>query len=178
MRKYPARASPKVLAVIFGLMSLAGLVLWPILVYQWRDSVRSEAQYKIAPPCIGAEQSGCRRELESVVKGTHTGYGRNRTTHYVSLSLPDSQLNGNIPIWWETEHSLYGLLKPGDRVTAEEWEGQIAAIRSAQGSTLRTEYDPTHRREGFIIALIMIPLTTIFIIFIEHKLIRSIRKGP
>jgi hypothetical protein len=176
MRKYRSKANPKVYAVIFGIMILAGLVLCPMLVYRWRDSVRSEAQYKIAPPCTSAEQSGCRREIESVVKDTHYISGRYKKIHYVSLLMPSSNLNGDIPVRWETDHSLYSLLKSGDRVTAEEWEGQIAAIRSVTGDTLRTEYDPTYKREGFVTSLIAVPLVTILIIFIEYKLVRSIRK--
>jgi len=176
MRKYLVKANPKIYAVIFGIMILAGLVLCLMLVYRRRDSVRSEAQYKIAPLCTSPEQSGCRREIESVVKGTHYNYGRYTITHYVSLLMPSSDLNGDIPVWWETDHSLYGLLKPGDRVTAEEWEGQIVAIRGATGSTLRTEYDPTFKREGFVTSLLAVSLVTILIIFIEYKLIRSIRK--
>src|SRR5437588_26972 len=175
MRKYPIKANPKVYAVVFGIMILAGLVLYTMLVYRWRDSVRSEAQFKIAPLCASAEQSGCRRELESVVKGTHYNYGRYTTTHYVSLLMPSSALNGDIPVWWETDHSLYSLLKPGDRVTAEEWEGQIVAIRGATGSILRTEYDPTYKREGLVISLLAVSLVTILIMFIEYKLVRSIR---
>ena len=176
MRKYLIKANPKVYAVIFGIMILAGLVLCLMLVYRWRDSVRSEAQYKLAPPCTGLEPSGCRRAIESVVKDTHAVSGRYKTIHYVSLSMPGSDLNGDIPIWWETDHSLYSLLKPGDRVTAEEWEGQIVAIRGATGSTLRMEYDPTFKREGFVTSLLAVSLVTILIIFIEYKLIRSIRK--
>lgn len=176
MRKHLIRVNPKVYVVIFGIMILAGLVLCPILVYRWRDSVRSEAQYKLAPPCTGPEQSGCRREIESVVKDTHYTSGRNKTTHYVSLSMPGSNLNGDIPALWETDHGLYSLLKPGDRVTAEEWEGQIVAIRGAAGSTLRTEYDPTNKREGLVVSLIAVPLVTILMIFIEYKLVRSLRK--
>jgi hypothetical protein len=176
MSRRQIRANPKVFAVIFGVMILAGLVLCSMLVYRWRDSVRSEEQHKIAPLCAATEQSGCRREIESVVKDTHDTSGRNKTTHYVSLLMPGSNLNGDIPVWWETDHSLYGLLKPGDRVTAEEWEGQIVAIRGATGSTLRTEYDPTYKREGFATSLIVVPLVTILIIFVEYKLIRSLRK--
>ena len=176
MRKHLIKANPKVYAVIFGIMILVGLVLCSMLVYRWRDSVRSEAQYKIAPPCTSPEQNVCRREIESVVKDTHYNYGRYTTTHYVSLLMPSSALNGDIPVWWETDHSLYGLLKPGDRVTAEEWEGQIVAIRGATGSTLRMEYDPTFKREGFVTSLLAVSLVTILIIFIEYKLIRSIRK--
>ena len=176
MRKYLVKANPKIYAVIFGIMILAGLFLCLMLVYRWRDSVRSEAQYKIAPLCTSPEQSECRREIESVVKGTHYNYGRYTTTHYVSLLMPSSALNGDIPVWWETDHSLYSLLKPGDRVTAEEWEGQIVAIRGATGSTLRMEYDPTFKREGFVTSLLAVSLVTILIIFIEYKLIRSIRK--
>jgi len=175
MRRYLIKANPKVYAVVFAVMILAGLVLCPMLVYRWRDSVRSEAQYKIAPLCASAEQSGCRREIESVVKDTHYNYGRYTTTHYVSLLMPSSDLNGDIPVWWETDHSLYSLLKPGDRVTAEEWEGQIVAIRGATGSTLRTEYDPTYKREGLVISLLAVSLVTILIMFIEYKLVRSIR---
>ena len=176
MRRYLIKANPKVYAVVFAVMILAGLVLCLMLVYRWRDSVRSEAQYKIAPLCASAEQSECRREIESVVKGTHYNYGRYTTTHYVSLLMPSSALNGDIPVWWETDHSLYSLLKPGDRVTAEEWEGQIVAIRGATGSTLRTEYDPTYKREGLVISLLAVSLVTILIMFIEYKLVRSIRK--
>jgi hypothetical protein len=176
MRKYLSKAHPKVYAAIFGIMILAGLVLCPILVYRWRDGVRSEAQYKIAPLCTSPEQSGCWREIESVVKDTHDTSGRNKTTHYVSLLMPSSNLNGDIPVWWETDHSLYSLLKPGDRVTAEEWEGQIVAIRGAMGSPLQTEYDPTYKREGLVTSLIAVALVTILIIFIEYKLICSIRK--
>jgi hypothetical protein len=176
VRKHPRKANPKAYAVIFGVMILAGLVLCPMLVYRWRESVRSEAQYKIAPPCTSPEQSGCRREIESVVKDTHSISGRYKTIHYVSLSMPSSDLNGDIPVWWETDHSLYGLLKPGDRVTAEEWEGQIAAIRGATGGALRTEYDPTYKREGFVTSLIAVPLVTILIIFVEYKLVRGVRK--
>jgi hypothetical protein len=90
--------------------------------------------------------------------------------------MPGSNLNGDIPVWWGTDHSLYSLLKPGDSVTAEEWEGQIVAIHGATGSILRTEYDPTNRREGLVTSLIAVSLVTIFIMFIEHKLVRSIRK--
>jgi hypothetical protein len=176
MRKYLIKANPKAYAVIFGIMTLAGLVLCPMLIYRWRDSMRSEAQYKIAPLCTSPEQSGCRREIVSVVKDTHDTSGRNKTTHYVSLLMPSSDLNGDIPVWWETDHSLYSLLKPGDRVTAEAWEGQIVAIRGANNSTLQTEYDPTYRREGFITSLITVSLVTILIAFIEYRLIRSIRK--
>jgi hypothetical protein len=177
MRKYLTRANPKVYAVVFGIMILAGLALCPMLIYRWRDSLRSEAQYRIAPPCAGPEQGGCRREIESVVKNKYYASGRNRATHYVSLSMPGSDLNGDIPVWWETDHSLYGLLKPGDRVVAEEWEGQIVAIRGAAGGTLRTEYDPTHKREGLVTSLAIVPLVTVLAIFIEYKLIRGIRKG-
>jgi hypothetical protein len=176
MRRYPTKAHPKVYAVVFGVMILAGLALYPMLIYRWRESVRSEAQYKLAPLCTGPEQSGCRREIESVVKGTYNSYGRYSTIHYVSLSMPSSDLNGDIPVWWETDHSLYNLLKPGDTVTAEEWEGQIAAIRGATGGTLRTEYDPTYKREGFVTALVAVPLVTLFITFFEYKLVRSIRR--
>jgi hypothetical protein len=176
MGKYRSKANPKVYAVIFGIMILAGLVLCPMLVYRWRESVRSEAQYKLAPLCARPAQSGCRREIESVVKGTYNHYGRYNTIHYVSLSMPSSNLNGDIPVAWKTDHSLYGLLKTGDRVTAEEWEGQIVAIRGATGGTLRTEYDPTYKREGFVTALIAVPLMMFLIIFIEYKLVRSLRK--
>jgi hypothetical protein len=157
-------------------MLVSGLVVYPMLVYRWRDSVRSEAQYKVAPVCASAEQSGCRREIESVFKGTYSTTSRYKTTHYLSLSLRGSDLNGDVPVWWETEHSLYGSLKPGDRVTAEEWEGQIVAIRVASGGTLRTEYDPTHRREGLFTSLFGVPLVMILVAFVEYKLIRSIRK--
>src|SRR5437763_633347 len=122
MRRYLIKANPKVYAVIFGIMILVSLILCSMLVYRWRDSVRSEAQYKIAPLCTNPEQSECRREIESVIKDTHYTSGRNKTTHYVSLLMPGSSLDGDIPVWWEMEHSLYSLLKPGDRVTAEEWE--------------------------------------------------------
>jgi hypothetical protein len=176
MRKYLIKANPKAYAVIFGIMTLAGLVLCPMIIYRWRDSMRSEAQYKIAPLCTSPEQSGCRREIVSVVKDTHDTSGRNKTTHYVSLLMPSSDLNGDIPVWWETDHSFYSLLKPGDRVTAEAWEGQIVAIRGANNSTLQTEYDPTYRREGFITPLITVSLVTILIAFIEYRLIHSIRK--
>jgi hypothetical protein len=176
MRKYLIKANPKVYAVIFGILTLVGLVLCPMLVYRWRESVSSEAQYQIAPLCISPEQSGCRREIESVIKDTHYTSGRNKTTHYVSLLMPSSNLNGDIPVWWETDHSLYSLLKQGDRVMAQEWEGQIVAIRGANNSTLRTEYDPTYKREGLVTSLVAVALVTILIIFIEYKLIRSIRK--
>ena len=175
MHKSPFKA--KVFAVVFGVMGLAELILCPILAYQWRGSVRSEAQYKTATPCAGLGQGGCRREIESVVRDTHYQHVRNKTTHYVSLLMPSSDLNGDIPVWWDTDHSLYSLLKPGDKVTAEEWEGQIVAIRDATGSTLRTEYDPTYKREGLATALIVISLVTVLLIFIEYKLVRSIRKG-
>ncbi len=176
MRKRLIKANPKVYAVIFGIMVLAGLVLCPMLIYRWRDSVRSEAQYKIAPLCASPEPSGCRREIESIVKDTHSTSGRTKTTHYVSLLMPGSDLNGEIPIWWDTDHNLYSLLKPGDRVIAQEWEGQIVAIRGANNSTLRTEYDPTYKREGFVTSLIAVPLITILIMLIEYKLLRSLRK--
>ena len=139
MRKYLIKANPKVYAVIFSIMILAGLFLCLMLVYRWRDSVRSEAQYEIAPLCTSPEQSGCRREIESVVKDTHYNYGRYTTTHYVSLLMPSSALNGDIPVWWETDHSLYSLLKPGDRVTAEEWEGQTARARHCHLGRSRTQ---------------------------------------
>ena len=174
MRKHLIKVNPKVYAATFGIMILAGLVLLPILVYRWRDGVRSEAQYKVAPLCTGPEQRGCRREIEAVVRETYYRSGRNKTTHYLSLVMPGSELNGDIPVWWETDHSLYSLLKPGERVTAEEWEGQVTAIRSATGSLLRTEYDPAYRREGFATSLIAVPLVTLFIAFIEYKLIRSV----
>ena len=176
MRKYLIKAHPKVYAVIFGSMTLAGLVLCLMLVYRWRDSVRSEAQYKIAPLCTSPEQSGCRREIEAVVKDTHDTSGRNKTTHYVSLLMPGSALNGEIPVWWETDHSLYSLLKLGDKVMADEWEGQIVAIRGANNSTLRTEYDPTYKGEKLVTSLIAVPLVAILIISLEYKLIRRIRK--
>ncbi|HSS21638.1 MAG TPA: hypothetical protein VLL54_16305 [Pyrinomonadaceae bacterium] len=176
MRKYLARANQKMFVVIFGIVILAGLVLCPILIYRWRDSVRSEEQYKIAPQCAGPEQSGCRREIEAVVKDTHYTTGRNKTTYFVSLSMPGSNLNGDIPAWWETDHSLYSSLKPGDRVTAEEWEGQVVAIHVATGGMLRTEYDPTREREGFVTSLIAVPLVTVLLIFIEYKIVRGIRK--
>jgi hypothetical protein len=176
MGRRQIKANPKVFAVIFGVMILAGLTLCLMLVYRWRDSVRSEAQYKIAPLCTSPEQSGCRREIKSVVNDTHDTSSRSKTTHYVSLSMPGSDLNGDIPVWWETERSLYSLLKRGDEVTAEEWEGQIVAIRGAAGSTLRTEYDPTYKREALATSLIVVPLVTILIIFVEYKLICSIRK--
>jgi hypothetical protein len=176
MRRYPTKANPKVYAVIFGIMILAGLALCPMLVYRWRESVRSEAQYKIAPVCASPGQDGCRREIESVVKGTYNSYGRYSTIHYVSLLMRGSALNGDIPVWWESDHSLFGLLKPGDRVTAEEWERQIVAVRGASGGTLRTEYDPTYKHEGFVTALVAVPLVTILISFFEYKLLRSIRR--
>jgi hypothetical protein len=177
MRKYLIRTNPKVYVVIFGIMILAGLVLCPMLIYRWRDSVRNEAQYRISSLCNSPEQSGCRLEIASVVKDTHDASGRNKTTHYVSLLMPNSNLEGDIPIWWETDHSLYSLMKPGDKVTVEEWEGQIVAIRGANNSTLRTEYDPTYKREGLVTSLIAVPLVTILVILIEYKLIRSIRRG-
>jgi hypothetical protein len=177
MRKYTSKAHLKVYAVIFGIMVLAGLVMCPMLVYRWRDSVRSEAQYKIAPLCTSPEQNGCRREIESVVKDKYYTSSRSKTTHYVSLLMPGSDLNGNIPVLWESDHSLYGLLKPGDRVTAEEWEGQIVVIRGAAGGALQSEYDPTHMREGLAASLVAVPLVVVLIIFIEYKLIRGIRKG-
>ena|SRR5437764_850230 len=139
MRKYPIKVDPKVYALIFGIMILIGLVLCTMLVYRWRDSVRSEAQYKVAPLCTSPEQSGCRHEIESVVKNTYFTSGRNKTTHYVSLLMPSSNLNGDIPVWWETDHSLYSLLKPGDRVTAEEWEGQTARARHCHLGRSRTQ---------------------------------------
>jgi hypothetical protein len=176
MRKHLIKANPKLCAVIFGVLILVGLVLCSILVYRWRDSVRSEAQYKVAPSCASPEQRGCHRAIESIVKDTHDSSGRNKTTHYVSLLMPSSDLNGEIPIWWDTDRSLYSLLKPGDRVLAEEWEGQIVAIRGANNSVLRTEYDPTYKRGGLVTSLIIVPLMTIFIISIEYRLIRSIRK--
>jgi hypothetical protein len=176
MRKRLMKAHPKVYAVIFGIMMLVGLVLCLMLVYRWRDSVRSEAQYKLAPLCTTPEQIGCRREIESVVKETYDTSGHTKTTHYVSLLMPSSNLNGNIPVWWETDHSLYSLLKPGDRVIAEEWEGQIVAIHDTNNSTLRMEYDPTYKREKLGMSVIAVPLMTILIIFIEYKLIRRIRK--
>lgn len=176
MRKRQMRGLPKIFAVIFGIMSLAGVVLYPMLIYRWRENVRSERQYKSAPVCTGPEQSGCRREIESVVKDTHYAHSGRSGTHYVSLLMPGSDLNGNIPVWWDMDHSLYSLLKPGDGVTAEEWEGQIAAIRSGTGSTLRTEYDPTRKREDSVISLIAIPIVVIPLIFIEYQLIRRIRR--
>src|SRR5438045_4283236 len=95
MRKYLIKANPKVYAVIFGIMIPAGLALCTMLVYRWRDSVRSEAQYKIAPPCTSPEKKVCRREIESVVKDTHYNYGRYTTNHYVSMLMPSSELNGD-----------------------------------------------------------------------------------
>jgi hypothetical protein len=175
MRKSTVKA--EALAVVFGVMGLAELALCPFLAYQWRDSVRSEAQYRTAPPCTSPGQGGCRRMIESVVKGKYYASSRGGTTRYVSLSMPGSALNGDIPVWWETDHSLYGLLKPGDGVTAEEWEGQVVAIRGAAGGTLRTEYDPTYRRKGHLIFLTVVVLMTALIIFIEYKLIRSIRRA-
>jgi len=176
MRYYLTRANPKVYVVIFGLMILAGLVLSPVLIYRWRDSVRSEAQYRSAPLCTNPGQSGCRREIAAVVKDTHLSVGRTKTTQYVSLSMPNSSLNGNIPIWWDTDDRLYDLLKPGDKVTAEEWEGQIVAIHVAGNSFLRTEYDPTYKRQGLVTSSIAVPLVTILVIFFEYKLVRSMRK--
>lgn len=170
------KANPKVYTVIFGITMFVGLVLSLMLVYRWRDSVRSEAQYKIAPLCTSPKQSDCRREIESVVKETYDTSGHTKTTHYVSLLMPSSNLNGNIPVWWETDHSLYSLLKPGDRVIAEEWAGQIVAIHDANNSTLRMEYDPTNKREKLAISVIAVPLMMILIIFIEYKLICRIRK--
>ena len=176
MRTRSIKVNPTVYAVIFGIMILVGLVLCSILLYRWRDSVRSETEYQLAPACASPEQSGCRLEIESVVKDTHSTSGRSRTIHNVSLLMPGSDLNGDIPIWWAADHSLYSLLKPGDRVTAEEWEGQIVIIRGAQNSMLRTEYDPTSRREGFAVSLIAVPLITILMTVIEYKVIRSIRR--
>lgn len=176
MRKHLLKPNPKVYAVIFGIMMLVGLALCLMLVYRWRDSVRSEAQYKLAPLCTSPEQSGCRREIESVVKETYYTSGHTETTHYVSLLMPSSKLNGDIPVWWETDHSLYSLLKPGDRVIAEEWAGQIVSIHDANNSTLRMQYDPTNKREKLAMSVIVVPLMTILIIFIEYKLIRRIRK--
>ncbi|MFN2598192.1 MAG: hypothetical protein ABR563_13515 [Pyrinomonadaceae bacterium] len=177
MRRRQTKARPKVFAAILGIMVLSGLVLYPTLVYRWRDSVRSEAQYKVAPVCASADESGCRREIESVFKKTYSTTSRYKTTHYVALSLQGSDLNGDVPVWWETDHSLYGSLKPGDHVTAEEWEGQIVAVRGAAGGTLRTEYDPTHSREGLFASLFAVPLITILVAFVEYKLIRGIRRG-
>jgi hypothetical protein len=168
---------PKTLAAILGFMILSGLVLCPMLVYRWRESMRSEAQYEIAPTCVSSEQSGCRREIESTVKTTYSTTGRYKKTHYVSLSMPGSDLSGYIPVWWETDHSLYGSLKPGDRVTAEEWEGQIVAMRGASGGTLRTGYDPAYQREGLVTSLLAVSLMTILIAFVEYKLVRSLRKA-
>ena len=175
MRKSLAKA--KVLAVLFAILSLGGAAMCPILAYEWRGAVRSEAQYGVAPVCTSPEQGGCRREIESVVRDKYYTSNRGGATHYVSLSMPGSDLNGNIPVWWERDHSLYGLLKPGDGVTAEEWEGQIVAVRGAGGGTLRSEYDPTYRREGLAASLIFVPLVTALIIFVEYKLIRSIRRA-
>lgn len=178
MAKRPTRGFPKIFAVIFGTMVLAGVALYPMLIYRWRENVRSETQYEIAPVCTRPEQSGCRREIDSVVTDTHYTYRGRSGTHYVSLSMPGSDLNSNIPIWWDREHSLYGLLKPGDRVTAEEWEGQIAAIRSGTSSTLRTEYDPTRRRRDSVISLIAIAIVVVPLMFIEYRLIHRIRHAP
>jgi hypothetical protein len=176
MRKYLIKANSKVYVVIFGIMILAGLVLCVMLVHRWRDSLRSEALYETAALCAGPVQSGCRREIESVVKDTHSTSGRYKTIHYVSVSMPSSNLDGNIPVWWEKEQSLYSRLKAGDRVTAEEWEGQIVAIRDASGGTLRTEYDLTFKREGFVTSLIAVSLMMILIIFVEYKLVRRMMK--
>jgi|GEM_PF-5938299 hypothetical protein len=88
--------------------------------------------------------------------------------------MPSSELSGRIPIRWDVDNSLYSSLKPGDAVTAEEWNGQIIAIRNA-GGLLQTEYDPTNERQNFISALIGIPLVTLLIAFLEYKLIRWLR---
>lgn len=167
----------KVFAAIFlGILILDCLVLCPMLFYRWRDSARSEEQYKSAPLCAGNEQGGCRREVEAVVKGKYDTSSRYKTTHYISLLMPGSDLSGNIPVWWETDHSLYGRLKPGDTVMTEEWEGQIVAIHGANNTTLLTEYYPTYKREGLIVSLIAVPLVGLLIIFLEYKLIRGFRK--
>ena len=71
MQGHKTKASPKLLAAILGVMVMSGLVLFPVLVYRWRESVRSEAQYASAPVCASAGQGGCRREIESVFKGTY-----------------------------------------------------------------------------------------------------------
>jgi hypothetical protein len=138
--------------------------------------VRNEAQHSIAPRCTDPVQTGCQRELQAVVTNTHSLSGRYKTTYYVSLLMPGSDLNGEIPIWWDADHSLYNLLKPGDRVTADEWEGQIVAIRGPHNSMLRTEYDPAYKRKGLTISLIVVPLVTILIAFLEYKLIGGIRR--
>lgn len=169
----------KILAVVFGFMSLLCLVFIPSMIYNWRESVRSEAEYKVAPVCTSAEQTGCRREWEAVFNRKYYTSSRSKGTYHVSLTMPaESKLNGDIPVWHENDHSLYESLKPGDRVTAEEWEGQIAAIRGADQSTLRTEYNPTYRREDAPGSLFGIFFASALIFFAEYKIIARIRKGP
>jgi hypothetical protein len=153
-------------------------VFWPIIYFHWRDSIRSEAELKTAPECTESEQTGCRREIPAVFKEHYTLSPRgNPTTHYVSMSMSDPVLGGDIPIQWDdVDHSLYSRLKPGDQLTAEEWEGQIVVIRDANGSLLLTEYDPTYMRRQYIGALIGLPLVALLVIFLEYKLIRWLRK--
>lgn len=166
-----------IIAVLFALMIIDSLVLWPILYFKWRDSVSSEADYKAAPVCGDASQSGCRLEIPSTVKELYSTSSKSATTHYVYLEMPESELGGRIPILWDVDHTLYNSLKPGDAVTAEEWNGQIVRISDANGGLLQTEYDPTHERENYISALIGIPLVTLLVAFLEYKLVRWLRKS-
>lgn len=182
MGKYLINIGPKTQAVIIGILALVGLVWSPLLIYYWRDDARSEAQYQAAPVCTGTEQKGCRREIQTVVKSTDYTYNRH-TTYYVHLLQSDgSKLKGgDLPVWWDQDHSLYSSLKSGDRVTAEEWEGMIVILRGANNKTLRTQFDPAYRREHTAVAAVIVPLVTLFIIFMgliffKDELFSTIRK--
>jgi hypothetical protein len=176
MLKPRSKLIPKIIAVVFALMIIDALIFWPVLYFKWRDSIKSDAEFKSAPVCSEPDQPGCRREIPSTVKELYTTSSKVATTRYVYLEMPGSELNGRIPIWWDVDHSVYGTLKPGDAVTAEEWNGQITAIRDANAAKLQTEYDPTHERQNFVSALIGIPLVTLLIAFLEYKLIRWLRR--
>src|SRR5690349_10472405 len=112
-----------IIAVLFAMMIIDSLVFWPILYFKWRDSITSESDFKAAPVCGDASQSGCRLEIPSTVIELYSTSSKSATTHYVHLEMPGSELGGRIPIRWEVDHRVYDSLKPGDAVTAEEWNG-------------------------------------------------------
>src|SRR4051812_11903926 len=98
MPKRRSKLIPKIMAVVLALMIVDALIFWPILFFKWRDSIRSEADYRAAPVCTRPDSDGCRREIASTVKELYTLSSKGATTRYLYLEMPGSELSGRIPI--------------------------------------------------------------------------------